>query len=557
MATIQGVYVALFGRPADPTGLAFFNTATNNGANLNAIGNLASTAEYQARFAGQNNIQIINSIYQSLFGRDADLTGLTFFSNALANGSLTVNNIAIAILDGAQGTDRTIVNNKVAAADLYTKALDTGAEVVAYSGLAAAAQGRTFVSGVSATVPTAAAVDTAVAAMVTASTGGGTGTPGVILTLTGGSDTFTTTATLDASKTTAGNDTIRGLTAGHVNAADVIDGGAGTDTLNALADNGASVKPVLTSVENVNLTYAALTAAAGFDATDSNGILKLSGIDGTIGAAANTLTFAGVNKSTTVELKNFTVTDAAVTAIQGEAIVGFKDVAGGSDAATVSLAKVTLGAADTLKLSVAGIETLTLNSTGAAGDTNTAVLNAAAMTKLVVTGDREITLDNTAAGSSVAALKTVDASALTAKITYTASANGETISGGTKGDVITLGGGADTLVYTAANASTLNNRDSIAGNSFNAGTSTTAVDKIDVKAFALGADTTIGATNLSPAGDTAGFFSGTNRIVFNDTSKVLYVDVNKDGAFNASTDLAVELTGVSAANLDKGDFILA
>ena len=38
MATIQGVYLALFGRPADPLGLSFFNTATNNGANLAAIG---------------------------------------------------------------------------------------------------------------------------------------------------------------------------------------------------------------------------------------------------------------------------------------------------------------------------------------------------------------------------------------------------------------------------------------------------------------------------------------------------------------------------------------
>ncbi len=38
--------------------LDFFNAATSNGANLNAIGNLASTAEYQARFAGLNNVQI-------------------------------------------------------------------------------------------------------------------------------------------------------------------------------------------------------------------------------------------------------------------------------------------------------------------------------------------------------------------------------------------------------------------------------------------------------------------------------------------------------------------
>ncbi len=49
MASIQGVYLALFGRPADPLGLAFFNQATNNGANLTAIGDLSASAEYQAR----------------------------------------------------------------------------------------------------------------------------------------------------------------------------------------------------------------------------------------------------------------------------------------------------------------------------------------------------------------------------------------------------------------------------------------------------------------------------------------------------------------------------
>ncbi len=62
MATIQGVYVALFGRPADPTGLAYFNSVTKNGADLNGIGDLTTTAEYQARFAGQSNTQIVTAI---------------------------------------------------------------------------------------------------------------------------------------------------------------------------------------------------------------------------------------------------------------------------------------------------------------------------------------------------------------------------------------------------------------------------------------------------------------------------------------------------------------
>ncbi len=125
MATIQGVYVALFGRPADPTGLAYFNSVTSGGANLSAISNLAATQEYQARFAGQNNVQIITSIYQSLFNRDPEAAGLNFFVDALNKGTLSINNIAIAILDGAQGSDRTVVDAKIASANAFTTALDT------------------------------------------------------------------------------------------------------------------------------------------------------------------------------------------------------------------------------------------------------------------------------------------------------------------------------------------------------------------------------------------------------------------------------------------------
>jgi len=43
MATIQGVYLALFGRPADPAGLSFFNGVTANGANLAGIADLAKS----------------------------------------------------------------------------------------------------------------------------------------------------------------------------------------------------------------------------------------------------------------------------------------------------------------------------------------------------------------------------------------------------------------------------------------------------------------------------------------------------------------------------------
>ncbi|HEY8359605.1 MAG TPA: DUF4214 domain-containing protein, partial [Ramlibacter sp.] len=150
MATIQGVYLALFGRPADPAGLAFFNAATNNGADLTAIGDLSSTDEYQDRFTGLSNEEIINSIYQSLFGRDAEPAGLTFFATALTNNTLNINNIAIAILDSAQNDDLADVNAKLAAADLFNARLDLQVEIDAYSGNDAAAIARNYISNVDA-----------------------------------------------------------------------------------------------------------------------------------------------------------------------------------------------------------------------------------------------------------------------------------------------------------------------------------------------------------------------------------------------------------------------
>lgn len=168
MASIQGIYVALFGRPADPTGLSFFNGVTKNGADLTAIGDLASTAEYQQRFAGQTNSQIVNSIYRSLFNRDAETDGLKFFVDGLTNGTFNIKNIAIAILDGARNSDLTIVNNKINAANQFTTALDTAAEIEAYKGTAAAVIGRNFLTNIgeqASTVPSKAATDTAVASL--------------------------------------------------------------------------------------------------------------------------------------------------------------------------------------------------------------------------------------------------------------------------------------------------------------------------------------------------------------------------------------------------------
>lgn len=154
MATIQGVYLALFGRPADPIGLQFFNNVSSNGANLSAIGDIAGTAEYMARFTGQTNAEIVNSIYVSLFGRDADQTGLDHFVGEMEAGRQNINTIAINIMDGAQNEDLVVVNNKLVASDLFTSHLNLDAEVQAYAGAFASETGRDFLDGITADAST-------------------------------------------------------------------------------------------------------------------------------------------------------------------------------------------------------------------------------------------------------------------------------------------------------------------------------------------------------------------------------------------------------------------
>src|SRR3569623_1623871 len=78
-ARIQEIYLALFGRPADPVGGEYYDTLTNDGANLDPIltgpSRHSGSDEYLGRITGMTDSQIIESIYNSLFGPNADLAG--------------------------------------------------------------------------------------------------------------------------------------------------------------------------------------------------------------------------------------------------------------------------------------------------------------------------------------------------------------------------------------------------------------------------------------------------------------------------------------------------
>ncbi len=249
MASIQGIYIALFGRPADPAGLRYFDNVTKGGTDLRAIGDLAGTQEYQDRFTGMSPTEIVTAIYKSLLGREPEAGGLAFWVEKLAGGSLNVNTIAIAVLDGAIATDRQTIEAKIAIADAFTASLNTPEKIAAYVGIEATKQIQSYLAGVSWDKPGSPAdLQTIVEHLTAPATGagGGGGTPiGLDVGLTTGDDHIVGTAAADKiSGIIGGNNPTFGPN-------DTIDGGAGVDTFKLTLNGAATIDGTkVKSIEN-------------------------------------------------------------------------------------------------------------------------------------------------------------------------------------------------------------------------------------------------------------------------------------------------------------------
>lgn len=164
--TVQQVYIGYYQRPADPGGLLYWaqRLDTTNG-NLNEIIEAyANSAESQALYGTINSSNIgtvVNSIYMALFNRPAEVEGKAYYVNGFNTGRFTAATIMLNVLYGAQNKDLLSVNNKVTASSLFTRTIDPGLDgrdfQYSYSGNADAQRARDFLSTVTsdpATIPT-------------------------------------------------------------------------------------------------------------------------------------------------------------------------------------------------------------------------------------------------------------------------------------------------------------------------------------------------------------------------------------------------------------------
>lgn len=431
--TIQKMYIAYFGRPADPIGLEFWAKKVDAAAgSLDAvISGFAASTESQALFGNKTSAEKVNAIYTYLFNRPAEPAGLNYWVQKLDNGEVSQAGAMYTILSNAGAGDVDAIANKLAVANEFTKALDTTAEILGYSGANAAEVARTYLQTVNSTEASKTAALAAVNTTVANVTAAGQGASG---------QTFTLTKGVDVVKGTSGNDTIIADNTGaaadkQLSAADQIDGGAGVDTLKVYlaATDTATGQPTLTNIENVWINggaVAAYTAAAG-----TTGLIVEA-------PALNTANYTLAGQDLTLK---------SVTSGGGTTTTVSKAATGTQTSQKITLDGVTATAGvHTVDVTGAGIATLNLVATGANSAVSLANTTGAAIKTINISGDKNLSIVESAAMAT--AVTKVDASTATGNIAVDTSAGAKAaafaFTGGTGNDTLTLRAG-DLTVLTA------------------------------------------------------------------------------------------------------------
>jgi len=307
-------------------------------------------------------------------------------------------------------------------------------------------------------------------------------------TLTSNADVLNTVTTTAANRTTAGDDIIYGIADATLTSADVIDGGAGNDTINAGATAaGQTLAPVLTNVETVTITHtAADKAALTFSAANATG-LTLVNIRNAGAVSDNagdeTVTVSGLAKTTTLGIIGGTASAAATGAV----LVGTWTGAAAADTQKIAIGAA--GKATSLTLATAETVEITATGAGSSGASTLGTLAATAVKTLNIKGAGDLTIGASDLAGTSTATVTINSSTSTGVISFAGESGSKHVfTGGSGATTVTLAGTADDSVTTGAGADTITiatGNDTVvagAGNDrviLGAQTDITALDSVD------------------------------------------------------------------------------
>jgi len=123
VATVQSVYIAYYGRPADADGLDYRTARlTAEGGDLTAIIDaFGHSEEAQEHFGGRSNEEMLTRIYQQLFGHGPDPEDRAFYLEDLRNSDTRLESIVLDVLKGARNRDALLITNKIKLANHFTE----------------------------------------------------------------------------------------------------------------------------------------------------------------------------------------------------------------------------------------------------------------------------------------------------------------------------------------------------------------------------------------------------------------------------------------------------
>jgi len=379
---LQELYVAYFGRAADPTGLDYW---TESGISQAAFAaNMYAQNEFTSVYGSKSVEAQVNQIYKNLFDREADVTGLTYWTQEINLGNLQVAEIATHLIWAAQNNsgssaDKTALSNRTSAAIAYTAEVKSStAGILAYQAQSTdpwvsggnITEAVNYLSGIDGTTAHTAAGVTASVAVLTAA-----GDP------TGVGSTFVlTTSTDTAGTTTASNGTIssnfRFTDGGNEVVTADIGTLAGADTL---LDGSSNDSDVMNITANANTgTFTAnriekfvVDMAAGSPVLDLTNVTNFTNID-VKGSVAGLIDVIDTqSKQPTIKLDGYT----RVLTIDAEQLSG-TSTAATAETINLEVSGTTYGSAAASRSGVtltsataAGtLETLNITSSGTAAN---------------------------------------------------------------------------------------------------------------------------------------------------------------------------------------------
>ena len=161
--TVQKIYMGYYQRPADPGGLRYWarRLDSSNGDLNEIIQAYANSPESRTLYGDINSGNIgavVDAIYLALFNRHAEPGGLDFYMTGFKDGRFTAATIMLNVLFGAQNDDLQSIDNKLTAANLFTRTIDPELDglgfLATYAGDGDTTNGRSYLASVTADTAT-------------------------------------------------------------------------------------------------------------------------------------------------------------------------------------------------------------------------------------------------------------------------------------------------------------------------------------------------------------------------------------------------------------------